>query len=57
MEFLLDPSVLPEPPRVAVSALLKQAQYTDLKGKVILKDTRNRDVESKYFDFPPGPDE
>ena len=28
-------SSLPEPPRVAISELLKQSQYADLKGRVI----------------------
>jgi hypothetical protein len=51
--FLLDPSVLPEPPRSAVTALLKDAP-PDLKGRIILKDMRDRDLESKEFDFPVG---
>ena len=55
--FLLDPAVLPDPPRVAITNLIKEYQYSDLRGKVILKDTRNRDVESKEFDFPAPPEE
>jgi len=51
--FLLDPSVLPEPPRSAVTVLLKDT-LPDLKGKVILKDMRDRDLESKELDFPLG---
>jgi hypothetical protein len=51
--FMLDPSVLPEPPRSAVTALLKDAP-PDLKGRIILKDMRDRDLESKEFDFPVG---
>lgn len=53
MSFMLDPSLLEDPPRTAVTQLLTQS-YADLRGKVILKDTRNNDFESKEFDFPPG---
>lgn len=52
ISFVLDPSLLEDPPRDAVTKLLKQPP-PDLRGKVILKDTRNSDFESKEFDFPP----
>jgi hypothetical protein len=50
--FILDPSLLPEPPRVAVTDVIKEYQYSDLQGKIILKDMRNRDIESREFPFP-----